>query len=261
MPKVDINGCGLYYEEHGQGEPLLLIQGFAGNQIAWFFQVRAFEKYFRVITFDSRSIGKSDISKVPLSIPLLVQDVVSLMDYLKIERAHILGLSLGGLIAQTIAFQHPERVIKLILGSTLPATEMQYVLADVEKLIQNQPYEDVAGVMSQVISIAFNKRLYRYFIKLLSRPRLESEYSEYLRQMRSLEHFSTLNKLHLIQASTLIITGSGDRLVSPKCSELIAGRIPHAKLVVVKGGSHAFFIEMRGRFNREVLRFLLEGKT
>ncbi len=259
MPKANINGSGLYYEEHGQGEPLILIQGFAGNQIAWFFQIRAFEKYFRVITFDSRSIGKSDVSPVPLTIPLLVEDVIGLMDYLKIDKANILGLSLGGLIAQSIAIRYPERVMKLILGSTLPATEVQYVLPDIKDMMQEQTLKDVSGIMNRVISIAFNKRRYRYIIKLLSRSRLESEYSDYLRQMQSLEHFSTLDKLQQIRASTLVITGSGDRLVSPQCSELIASRIPHSKLIIVKGGSHAFFVEMRGRFNREVLRFLLEG--
>jgi pimeloyl-ACP methyl ester carboxylesterase len=74
--------------------------------------------------------------------------------------------------------------------------------------------------------------------------------------MAAVSDYTTLDRLHLIKAPTLVITGTGDRIISPSASEVIASRIPNAKLVLVKGGSHAFFMEMRGRFNKEVLGFL-----
>jgi 3-oxoadipate enol-lactonase len=259
MPKALINGTRLYYEEHGQGQPLVMIQGFAGTHLAWYFQVRAFEKYFRVITFDARGIDKSATSEVPYTVPVMVGDVTGLMDYLKIDKAHVLGLSLGGLVAQAMAINRPEKVKKLILGSTLYGTDIQCVSESAGALGKDFLNKDLVKVMNFFISIAFNKRLYRYLIKLFARPRLIAEYSGYFKQMQTVGEYSTYDKLHLIQAPTLVITGTGDRLVLPHCSELIAEKIPHARLVMVKGGSHAMFLEMRGRFNREVVRFLLNG--
>jgi 3-oxoadipate enol-lactonase len=258
MPIANINGANLYFEEHGQGQPLVMIQGFAGNQFAWFFQVMAFEKHFRVITFDARGIGRSSVSKVPYTVPVMVDDVLGLMDYLKIDRAHILGLSLGGLVAQVIAIEHPERIMKLILVSTLPGTNLEYISEGVRGVGRKVFNMDVVQAMDYFIKIAFNKPLYRYLIKLLSRPRLLTAYSDYFKQMQTVGEYNTVDRLHLIQSPTLVITGSNDRLVSPHCSEIIAGKIPRARLVMVKGGSHAFFLEMRSRLNREVLNFLLE---
>jgi 3-oxoadipate enol-lactonase len=258
MPIAFINGTNLYYEEHGRGQPLVMIQGFAGNQFAWFFQVMAFEKHFRVITFDARGIGKSSVSKVPYTVPVMVDDVVGLMDHLKIDRAHILGLSLGGLVAQVIAIDHPERVMKLVLVSTLPGTHLEYIAGEVRGVGNAILNMDVIQAMDYFIKVAFNKRLYRNLIRLLSRPRLVASYSDYFKQMQTVGEYSTVDRLHRINSPTLVITGSNDRLVSPHCSEIIAEKIPHARLVMVKGGSHAFFLEMRGRLNREVLHFLLE---
>jgi 3-oxoadipate enol-lactonase len=257
MPIAIINGTKLYYEEHGHGQPLVMIQGFAGNQFAWFFQVMAFEKHFRVITFDARGIGRSAVSKVPYTVPVMVEDVLGLMDYLKIERAHILGLSLGGLVAQVIAIDHPERVMKMVLVSTLPGTNLEYIANGVRGVGREVLNMDVIQAMGYFIKIAFNKPVYRYLIKLLSRPRLLAAYSNYFKQMQTVGEYSAVDRLQSIQAPTLVITGSNDRLVSPHCSKIIAGKIPHARLVMVKGGSHAFFLEMRGRLNREVLHFLL----
>jgi pimeloyl-ACP methyl ester carboxylesterase len=257
MPQELINGTHLYYEEHGQGIPLVMIQGFAGNHAVWYFQVRAFEKYFRVITFDARGLGKSATSKVPYTVPVMAKDVIGIMDYLKIDKAHILGLSLGGLTAQTIAIDYPERVVKLILGSTLYGTDTQCISESAQVLGKDFLKMDPVKTMNFFISIAFNKRLYRYVSKLFARPQITAEYSGYFKQMQSVGEYSTYDRLPLVQAPSLVITGSGDRLILPHCSEMIAEKIPHAKLVMVQGGSHAMFLEMRGRFNREVLRFLL----
>jgi pimeloyl-ACP methyl ester carboxylesterase len=114
--------------------------------------------------------------------------------------------------------------------------------------------------MTFMISSAFNRALYRMFLTLLLKIRRRSiDVNGYFEQMDAVRGYSTADRLHLIQAPTLVITGTGDRLVPPHYSDLIARRIPNAKLVKVDGGSHAFFIEMRGRFNEEVLAFLSGG--
>ena len=115
--------------------------------------------------------------------------------------------------------------------------------------------------MNFMVSSAFNKRLYRMVLVLLSKYSLKSiDVNGYLEQMAAVAGYDTLDRLHLIKAPTLVITGTGDRIISPGASEVIASHIPNAKLVLVKGGSHAFFMEMRGRFNKEVLGFLMGGE-
>ncbi len=267
MPTVLINGIKLYYEVHGKGEPLILIQGLGGRHQAWFFQVRVFKKYFRVVTFDNRGIGKSSqISLEPYTIKEMADDVIGLMDHLGIDKAHILGLSLGGMVAQEIAISYPHRVDKLVLCCTFSSPEMH---DDTPDVIRNIIEVESTGVDSasidcrqyvrSFISLTFNKWPYRMFGNLLSRFGIRPTHVRgYLGQIGAARDYETKSRLHLIHAPTLVITGTEDKLVAPRYSEMIASRISHARLVKVRNGSHAFFIEMSGCFNREILDFLID---
>jgi pimeloyl-ACP methyl ester carboxylesterase len=268
MPKAPVNGISMYYEVQGKGVPLVMIQGFAGNHQAWFFQTPVFRKYYEVIVFDNRGIGKSGRAGEPYTIRTMADDVIALMDYLGIDKAHILGLSMGGLIAQEVAISYPERLIKLVLGSTFTETERNDVHPELMKALGIREGDtsvdirkiDFRKLMNFMVSSAFNKRLYRMVLLTLSRRSMKSiDASGYLEQMAAVTSYTTLDRLHLIKAPTLVITGTGDRIVSPGMSDSLASRIPNATLVKVKGGSHAFFMEMRGRFNKEVLEFLRGG--
>ncbi len=261
MPEAAINGTTIYYEEHGQGPPLVMIQGYMGDHSAWFNQVKAFNKYFRVITFDARGLGKSPVSRVPFTIPVQAGDVIGLVDFLKIDRAHIMGISLGGLVAQAIAIEHPERVLKLVLAATLPGTDSLYIGEKAQAFARNLSTMDMDKVGNLLVPLAFNNPAVAYMVKLFSRTPWASRYKTYVKQMQSIGSYNIVDRLHLIQALTLVIAGSRDRIVSPHSSEIIAGKIPKAKLVIVKGGSHAFFLEMSRRFNREVLQFLQSEST
>ena len=269
MPKATVNGINMYYEVHGKGVPLVMIQGFAGNHQAWFFQTPVFKRYYKVIIFDNRGIGKTDKSGEPYTIKTMAEDVIGLMDYLNVDKAHVLGLSLGGMVAQEVAISYPERVSKLVLGSTFAGSEdgndvhpeMMKAFAAPEGTasidFRSIPIEKV---MYKMTSLAFNRRLYRMVLLPLSKHSMKSINPEgHFKQMAAISSYSTLDRLHLIKATTLVITGTGDRIISPGASEVLASRIPNARLVMVKGGSHAFFMEMRGRFNREVLDFLMGG--
>lgn len=268
MPKAPVNGINMYYEVHGKGVPLVMIQGFAGNHQAWFFQTSVFKKYYKVIIFDNRGIGRTDKSGEPYTIKTMAEDVIGLMDYLNIDKAHILGLSLGGMVAQEIGISYPERVIKLVLGSTFANREVNDIqprLMEALGIREGSTNVDVSNIdfrklMNFMVSAAFNKRLYRMVQLPLSKLSMRSiNASGYLEQMAAVTSYTTLDRLHLIKAPTLVITGTGDRIISPGASEVIASHIPNAKLVLVKSGSHAFFMEMRGRFNKEVLGFLMGG--
>ena len=268
MPKASVNGINLYYQVHGEGEPLVLIQGFAGGHEAWFFQLRAFKKHFKVVIFDNRGIGRTDGSDKPYAIETLAEDVVGLMEHLGIPKAHVLGLSLGGLVAQEVAISYPEKVRKLVLGSTFAGREVYDVHPEMLGALgipEGSTSVDIRSIdmtklMPAMVTLAFNKRLYRMILTLLAKRRMKSIKVEgHFGQMSAIDSYTTLDRLHLIKALTLVITGTGDRLVSPHYSEVIASRIPNAQLVLVNGGSHAFFMEMRGRFNKEVLGFLRGG--
>jgi 3-oxoadipate enol-lactonase len=118
MPKAKIGEIQINYEEYGQGTPLMMILGLGQDIATWGFQISELSKHFRLIIFDNRDSGKSSRCSEFYSTETMAGDCIGLMDYLGINRAHILGTSMGGMIAQQVALLAPERVIKLVLAST-----------------------------------------------------------------------------------------------------------------------------------------------
>ena len=269
MPKAKVNGINLYYEVNGQGEPLVMIMGFAGSRAGWIFQRRAFQKYFQVITFDNRGVGSSDKPCGPYSIRMMAEDTIGLMDHLGIEKAHILGVSMGGYIAQELAINHPERVRKLVLGCTYACQDetgghsSEYYKG--MGLVEGCPADElgripIEKVLRTEFPLAFNSRLYMIgvapFINIYARLMATEGVAA---QFQAIVGHDTLERLTMIQAPTLVITGTGDRIIKPASSDVLAKMIPDARLVKIEGGPHSVFIGMRKRFNREVLDFLREG--
>jgi len=118
MPKAKIGEIQIYYEEYGQGTPLVMILGMGQDIATWDFQISEFSKYFRLIVFDNRDSGRSSRCSKTYTMEAMARDTIGLMDYLEIGRAHLLGTSMGGMIAQQIALMTPERVRRLIFAST-----------------------------------------------------------------------------------------------------------------------------------------------
>jgi 3-oxoadipate enol-lactonase len=269
MSEVRVNGINIYYRVRGKGEPLILIMGLGGECGDWFLQARVLKKYYRIITFDNRGVGKSDKPLEPYTVKTMADDTVGLMDYLGIDKAHILGVSLGGMIAQEVAINYPERVRKLILVSTnagrgekgehsrelLRAMGLKEDFSDAD--IRNV---DMGRVMSSLNSHAFSGGA----IKLMAVPfcwvRAKLfDIGGLKGQFEAAMTHSTLDRLHLIKAPTLVIAGTEDEIVPPRSADVLASRIPGARLVKVEGGSHTLVAEKSGRFNREVLDFLRGG--
>jgi 3-oxoadipate enol-lactonase len=269
MPYANLGGISLYYKTHGQGEALVLIPGMGADHSSWFRQLSAFKKHYRVITFDPRSIGKSSRPKQSYGFKALADDVVSLMDHLAIKEANVLGQSLGGLVAQELAIDYPERVLKLALVSSTMAggdanptnPELMEVLGYAEGSTEiDFSRIDTRKTMNVVIGMSFNKVLYRKTMQFMSSLVMKPEMFDGLSdQIRAISGHNTVDRLHLIKARTLVITGAADRIVPPRASEVLASKIPNAKLVMVEGGSHGFNVEMTARFNHEVLGFLRAG--
>lgn len=271
MPKANVNGININYGVYGHGEPLVLIMGFAGPKLGWIFQRCFFKKHYQVVTFDNRGVWRTDKPEGPYSIKMMADDTVGLMDHLGIKKANILGVSMGGMIGQELAINYPERVQKLVLGCTYASkdeagglTSEYYKGIGFDEGSSNDELKKVAmgRLLPTVFSMSFSNGLYRMLVTLLAKMYVILLSTKGVRAQyeATLDH-NALDRLHEIKAPTLVITGTQDRLIRPSSSETIAERIPNAKLIKVKDGSHSFHIEMKGRFNKEVLAFLREGKA
>jgi len=260
MPLAKLNGINISYKVEEQREPLIMIMGFTATRSGWSSQVPYFRKYYRVITFDNRGVGKSDKPPGPYSTKMMADDTVKLMDYLGIEKAHIMGASMGGMIAQELAINYPERVMKLVLACTYARQDL--TSGDNSKraeLVQLTP-DKMANAM---IHLAFNNLLYKITFGIFARIQSiffrTSDRQGIIGQEDACLKHNTLDRLPLITAPTLVITGTEDKIINPVSSEILASKIPNAKLIKLEGGSHSFTLEMSNIFNHEVLNFLKNG--
>ena len=274
MSIAKVGSVELYYEEHGTGDPLLLIMGLAADSQAWMFQIPDFAKQYRVIAFDNRGVGRSSKPAGPYTIHEMADDTLGLLDALKIDKAHVVGVSMGGMIAQELVLRNPERVRALVLACTYPEPD-----ADIERtrtftVEQFGGSVDASGgihvdlkalnpmmFLQQLLPNVFNQS---FIEKEL--PKLMQVFSGALQYGFSMEailgqvgavmtHKAT-DRLHAIKSPTLVITGDADRLVPPASSDILAREIPNAKLVKISGGSHGFNFETPQLFNDAVLDFL-----
>ena len=274
MGSARVGSLDLYYEEHGRGDPLLLIMGLAADARAWMFQLPAFAERYRTISFDNRGVGRSAKPAGPYTIHQMADDAVGLLDALGITRAHVIGVSMGGMIAQELVLRHPGRVRGLVLACTYPEPD-----ADIERQREfsvGQLGGSVTGTGEIQIDLSaldpfafFQHMLPRVFNQAFidtELPKLMALFSGTLEYGFSLEailgqvaavmgHRAT-DRLHQITAPTLVITGDADLLIPPGNSDVLARHIPGARLVKVPGGSHGFNFETPDVFNREVLAFL-----
>lgn len=274
MSTARIGDIDVYYEEQGRGEPLLLIMGLAADSQAWAFQLPAFAERFRTIAFDNRGVGRSSKPAGPYSIHQMADEAAALLDHLGIESAHVVGVSMGGMIAQELALRHPEKVRRLVLACTYPEPD-----ADIEAhrtfsvgrlggkvSAAGQIEIDLSAVdpfafLQQMLPTVFNQEfIERELPKLMQvfAGALQYGFSmeAILGQVAAVMGHKATDRLHQIAAPTLVITGDADRLIPPANSDILAREIPNARLVKVPGGSHGFNFETPDVFNREVLGFL-----
>lgn len=262
MPEIQFNGTRLYYESQGEGEPVVLVPGFGAGLWIWFKQVPDFARRFRTVVFDPRGVARSAHRDEPMTIEMLADDVAALLDALGVGSAHVLGASFGGFVAQEFALQHPERVRSLVLactsygglGHVRPPDETLRAIAATKGL-------DTQERVSENLLLAFTPGYAESEAAefgRMARLRAESPVEEYVyrRQLQAAVGFEAAPRVADIKAPTLVITGDADRIVPPENSYNLAARIPGARLRVVAGGSHTFFIERAGEFNRAVVEFI-----
>ena len=262
MPVTEAPGFRLYHEEHGSGFPLLLINGLGSDHLEWLHQLPSFSGSFRIVVFDNRGTGRSAVPPGPYTTAQMADDAAALLGFLGIGRAHVLGVSLGGMIAQEVALRHPDRVEGLVLGCTGPGGTLS-VRPSPEALaaFALAKGDDREAELRRMIPFLYTEACCRERpdeIEGFIRRRLENPTPPegYASQLAAAVTHDASGRLERIRARTLVITGDVDRLVNLENSLRIAGRIPGAKRVVLQGAPHRLFAENPDAFNREVLSFL-----
>ena len=264
MPTVKVGDISIYYEIRGEGEALVLIQGFGGNSGQWYREIPGLSREYRVVAFDNRGTGRSDKPDVPYTMQMFAQDIAGLLEVLAIDAAHIYGVSMGGMIAQQFALRYPEKVISLILGcttcggshTTVPDEEAMTHLFDMECLQRLTPQERAREGLPFLCSQEFidnNPDIVETFIakavEYVTPPH------GYQRQAEAIMFHDTYDRLPQIKAPTLVTSGTADRLVPFENSQLLASRIPNAELVMLENVGHGF-IEAVEDGTKTILDFL-----
>jgi pimeloyl-ACP methyl ester carboxylesterase len=262
VPKASVNGLKLYYEIEGDGAPVVLIPGFAAGRWIWFKQTAELSRDFRVISFDPRGVSASDKPEGPQTITLLADDVAHLLTTLDIESAHIIGASFGGFVAQEFALKYPAMTRKLVLCCTsfggpnhvVPTAETLQALASTKGLNTEER-------MRANLLMAFTPEYVRTQVDEVDRIvhlRATNEVPEhiYLSQLQAAMSFNVESRLEEVKSPTLVLSGDADIIVPVQNSRNLASKILRARLRIIEGGSHTFFIEQAGQFNKIVADFL-----
>jgi pimeloyl-ACP methyl ester carboxylesterase len=262
MPKVPVGDISMYYVEIGAGAPLVLVMGLGADHLAWGFQVQAFAERYRVIAFDNRGAGQTDAPDHPYTTTMMANDTVGLMDALGIEQAHVLGVSLGGMIAQEVALNHPGRVRSLQLHCTLgrPDAYLRAQIAGARVQRQKLTLEEAlrAGYLWLFVAATYNER--PELVEAMVQNALATPYpmslTGFQRQCDAVQTHDALDRVAAIRCPTLISVADGDILVSPRFSRELAARMPAAELRVIEGAGHGYFWERPDLFNAMCLDFL-----
>src|SRR5580704_383329 len=260
MSFVENQGAKIYWDEQGQrqGPPVLLIMGLGYASAMWHRTRPVLAERYRTIAFDYRGVGLSDVPPGPYSIVAMASDAAAVLDAAGVARAHVFGVSMGGMIAQEFALQYPARTQSLILGCTAAggpsAVRAESNVTDIllargmtleQSRVAILPYIYDAATSPERIEDDVNLR--RCWL-----PAPES----YIAQLLAIRAWEGYSRIAQITAPTLVIHGKSDALVPPANGKLIAGQIPGAKLLLLEHASHLFLTDQTQTALNEILDFL-----
>lgn len=265
MPKTKSNGIEIYYEIAGEGEPLVLISGLGYPLWQWHKMVPYLSQAFKVITFDNRGVGQTDKPAGPYTASMLAADTVGLLDALGIEKAILMGHSMGGFIAQAFALSYPARVNKLVLASTnfggphhIPITpEAMAVLIDMKSDPVTRFKNGLTVSTAPGYSENHPEMIQAWLEWRIANPVDVAGYQAQmaiglglLPEAASFEH-----KLNQVSAPTLILFGAHDKVVPPANADLLASKLSKSQVIILPGGGHFFPIEIPEMAADAVIQF------
>lgn len=269
MPLLEALGRKFYYELHGDaaGTPLVLVMGMAGSCRGWHaLQVPELAPHHRLILYDHRGVGESEDPGGAFSTADLADDLAAVLEALDVPRAHVLGAFMGGMAAQELALRHPERLERLVLVGC-------YARPDAKRRLLLEKWREMARTGTSAEVFLRERLLWTLQDETLEQADLIEAMARsfpgqgaipipadlLIRQCDACLGHDTLDRLHRIQAPTLVVCGRQDQLTPPKFHRQMADEIPGARLVTFGYGAHLVLAESAERFNQTVLSFLAEG--
>lgn len=254
MAKVEANGIEIYYEVHGEGQPLVLIAGLSYTHWMWHKMVPGLAKQFRVIVFDNRGVGQSDKPDGPYSAQMLAADTAGLLEALEIEEAAVMGHSMGGFVAQALVLDRPDLIGKLILSATnfggphhIPVTqEAMAVLSDVsgdpiERFKRGLAVSTAPGFVENNPEVIEEWLAYRDQNPIDPGP-YQAQMAVGLSLMTPENAFE--GKLGTVEKPTLILFGEVDKVVPPGNAQLLHEALPKSEVVLLPNAGHFFPLEV-----------------
>jgi aminoacrylate hydrolase len=260
MPRISIGDGSLHYEQHGSGEPLLLVPGLGGVGATFFKQIPELSRRYRVIVHDHRGCGQSDRTLMRYSVEQMTHDTLRLMDALKIERAHFLGHSTGGAIGQIIATQEPQRLGRLILSSTWTHCDAFFGrIFEARQAVLK--HSGPMGYLRATTAVLYPPWWVAQNETLAAEQELQQAASfppveVVLSRIEAIMRFDRRGELARVRTPTLVTVAVDDMVTPLYFSQALAKAIPGAKLKVFEAGGHMPYHVIDADYTRAVLDFL-----
>jgi 3-oxoadipate enol-lactonase len=258
MAIIHANGIDLHYEATGSGPWITMIHALACDLSIWEAQVAALAPHYSVLRFDARGHGDSGAPSGPYTLEQMAGDVIGLLDALRIERTHLVGLSIGGMIAQHVALQAPRRLRSLVLCSTTSGypPQAQAVLQERIRAVSEQGVEpQVEPTLARWFTDAYRRSHPEVMAHIAALIRA-TPVAGYLGCCHAIARLDTAARLQQIDVPTLVLVGEQDGGTPPAMAQVIHEAIAGSRMEVIANASHLANIEQANAFNRHLMDFL-----
>jgi pimeloyl-ACP methyl ester carboxylesterase len=258
MPKQKIGDINLYYEIHGDGEPILFIHGLGSSSRDWELQVPIFSESHLVVLYDVRGHGKSDKPAGPYSMMLFAQDTIALIKALDIAPVHVVGISMGGMIGLQLGVSAPELVKSLVVVNSGPEMVVR-TMKDWFQVMQRQLLMRVFGLRktAEVLSERmFPKEEHEDIRKMFVARWIENDPRAYREAFQAIVGWTVVDQLQTIQCPVLVVAADED-YTPVESKAAYVKLLPQGELVVIEDSRHATPVEKPEEFNRVIMRFLM----
>jgi 3-oxoadipate enol-lactonase len=263
MPFADANGQRLFYEVHGEGDPLVLVTGLGGDHLSWGEQLEAFSARYRTVVFDNRDSGRSTECAEGYEVDDMARDTLALADELGLDGFHLLGVSLGGAVGQEVALGAPDRVRTLTLAMTWGGDGhwgrvRGRLMANAA--LRTPPEEHVEQLLHSCLSeeLFEDPERVAYFRQMVLENPHPQSVEAFARQAQAVGRHEARDRLGRLSMPVHVIGAERDMMIAIWKSRELAELIPDAQLTVIEGGTHGVNLEQAEEFNRLVLDWLAE---
>jgi len=258
MPFTQNAGAKIYWDSLGSGDPILLIMGLGWTSDMWFRTRPVLSARYRTIALDNRGVGRSDVPPGPYSIALMASDALAVLDEAHVPRAHIFGVSMGGMIAQEFALQYPARVRSLVLGCTYAggptAVRADQRVLDVLAKRAADPDEYGRALNPFIYDSATPPE--RIAEDMAIRRQWWPDPAGFMAQLQAIMAWECYSRLPQISAPTLILHGESDQLIPPANADVISNRIRGSQLIRIPHASHVFSTDQPAPSHSALFAFL-----